>query len=236
LLAFIIPIASWLITLPIPAWGITLLSAGTKLGGLTFLPLVLLLLFVAPYKVWKNDNNKLMDLITPRLEVEVESPEVEILPDGEVAYWWHLIVRNPTGTKISGCYCKLVSCRSQTKLNVEMPKRGIRYPWSTLGGSSLSRTTCNIGSSSFDVVDIAVCQPDEPNSFYTPILGIDQYKRYLKFPLPPGTYWLDIEVGSDDLDFQPTLRNIEFQFRGGFDLRIKDITDQLIPHSEDSVS
>jgi hypothetical protein len=210
------------------------LFASTNLSFLWGLvPFFFTCFVIAPYFVWKTTQGhlqkaqrQLQELITPRLGVEVESdPEKETLPDGEVKYWWHLIVHNPTGTKISGCYCKLVSCRSQTKLNVAMPKRGMRYPWSTRGGSSLSRATCTIGSNSFDVVDIAICQSDEPNSFYTPILARDQYRSFPQFPLPPGTYRLDIEIGSDDLDFQPTLRTIEFQFHGGFDLRIKDITE-----------
>src|SRR4030042_313921 len=227
LLAFIIPIASWIITLPIPAWGITLLTAGIKLGWLTFLPLILLLLFIAPYKVWKNDNNKLMDLTTPRLKVELESPEeMETTPDGETNYWHHLRISNPTGEAIIGCYCRIVNFRSKTKVNATLPQPGIRYPWSTRGGSHLSRTTCIIGSQGFDIVDIAMCEHNEPDLFYTPVPGRGQYVRHPRFPLPPGIYEVDIQVGSDNLNFQPTLKTLEFQFRSGFDLRIKDITNK----------
>ena len=230
-MAYLIPTFSWITAV----LGISGVSGTLASANLSFLlglvPFGIILFGVAPYFVWKTTRKcvqdmqgQLQELTTPRLEVAVEPEEVEALPDGEVRYWWHLKVKNPTGKAISGCYCKIVEFRSKAKINAQLPRPGIRYPWSTLAGGALARTTCKIGSKDFDVVDIAMCQHNEPDVFYTPILGKDQYTRHLQFPLPSGKYEINIQVGSDDLNFQPTLRTIEIDFSGGYQLSIMDIT------------
>jgi len=231
ILAWAIPLISLVATVGGLGGLVSLLHKGINYGWITLIPLGILILFIAPYWVWKSDNDKLKDLTTLRLKVEVEPEETSVLPDGEVSYWRHLIVRNPTGKRISGCYCKIVDFRSNTEVSLELPKRGIRYPWSTRGGPALNRTTVDIAGGSFDIADIAVCKSNEPNEFRTPIPSHDQYRRCLEYPLPPGTYEVDIEVGSDSLDFKPTLITLAIKFSGGFDLKVDDITDRQDSHS-----
>ena len=188
---------------------------------LALLPIGLLIIFIAPYRIWESTDNNLQLLIKPRLDVEVE-----LSSKTNLANWKHLIVRNPTGKAIQGCYGLLVDfrCKSPLDLNSELPSIGIRYPWSTRAGCSLGRTTCNIGSNSFDVLDIAACKENDPDHFYTPILSGDQYTRYMEFPLPIGVYELDIIVGSDTIDFQPTKKTFEIKFARAYDLELCDIT------------
>jgi hypothetical protein len=187
--------------------------------------LLLMIFVIAPYKLWKMNNDKLEELITPRLTVFFE-PNAPLQQRGNVD-WHHLRVHNPTGKAIPGCYCKLVEFRAKGEIPeyIRLPRPGIRFPWSTHGGGVQERITVKIASGSFDIVDIAVCKIIEtPDKFLIPILDRDQYTRLLEYPLPLGDYEVDIEVGSDDLDFAPTLKTFVIKFAGGFAFEISDIT------------
>lgn len=216
MMSYAIPILTWLSTaLGISGVGSTL-SSGSVAYLFTLAPLGLLVLVIAPAFLWISEHEKVVSLTTPKLSVDVPSKPL-------TSGWYHLIVRNPTGVPIKDCYAKLIDFRSLTRVDPdsELPPIGIKYPWSTLGGSSSPTVTRDIGPRSFDILDIAVCKHDDPDYFYTPILSADGYRRYMEYPLPVGTYEMDIEVGSDTMDFPPTHATFEVRFLGGYQLQVK---------------
>lgn len=185
---------------------------------IALLPLFIVTVFYAPYRIWKIDNDELKELTTPRLEVEIE-PNIQP-SDGTL--WRHLRVNNPTGKTISGCYGVLRSFLTKETMtrNIMLPRQGINYAWSTRHAQK--GTLINIpGNNGFKLLDIIACGGG--GTFETPTLGSDGWTRYRQFPLPKGNYEAEIEVGSEIVNFPPTSIRISIEFKGGYDLVLVEL-------------
>jgi len=177
-----------------------------------------LIILVAPYRLWKTASDDLTTLKTPRLEVKVEPPEYT----GQGTLWRHVRVTNPTGRAIAGCYAQLKSFRAITDVpkGTTLPRSGINYPLATRHGER--RITTQIGSGGFKLFDIIACGG---GIFETPTLARDGWLRDAQFPLGQGTYEAEIQVGSEVEDFPPMCKKFKIVFSGGIDLEIEELKE-----------
>ena len=188
----------------LPSW----LPNGWLIVGIV---LFLIVTFEGAYQRFKK-------LTTTKLEVEVEPSDYIDKGTG----WRHLRVRNPTSRVIKGCYGMLKDFRAVTPVpkDTELPRIGIRYPWSTRHGEI--GILADIGSRSFKILDIAACSGGETQEFRTPLLASDGWTRWQGFGLPEGTYEVEIEVGSEGEDLPPMCKKFRIVFSGGTDLEIEE--------------
>ena len=214
MVAWVIPLISYSFTIG-GISGASFLTDGTRFWWLPLVPLGALILFIAPYRVWKNINDKLTKLTTKRLAVEVKPPDTS----GAAKFWRHLHVVNKSGQAITGCYGELAKdARALTPIssNFVLPKELVRYHWSA---RKHPRTdVAKIGVHSPGLLDIAFTDGEDATVFFTP--RFDAMKAY---PLPKGSYEMIIRVGSEDEHFPPTCKKFKITFSGGGDLKVKDL-------------
>ena len=164
-----------------------------------FVPLGILLLVVAPYKLWKRKRDQLIELTNKKLIVELEkNPEV-----AQPGYFLHLIVRNPNSKPIKNCYGQLKSFE---------PNRNNR-PYSTLGLPWSHRTTremerYTIPSNANGLLDFIVTDRKVISIF---TLSPEEGKREYYYPEPPGIYRVEVRVGSETESFAPTEISVEIK-------------------------
>lgn len=213
MLAWPIPLTSYLFTIG-GISGASFLSDGTRFWWLTLVPLGVLILFIAPYRVWKNTSDRLTTLTTKRLVVEVKVPDTS----GGGKFWRHLRVANNTGQAITGCYGELAAdARALTPISsgVVLPKECVRYHWTTRQHSHTG--IVKIGAHSPSFLDIAFTDGEDATVFFTPL-----YDGTGSYPLPKGSYEMIIRVGSVDEHFPPTCKKFKITFSGGRDLEVED--------------
>lgn len=220
-----------LIVLPIifnqyPEWGGIWLTLSWALPAGIFLILFIPKIMQESHLFYKNSidvlnglyNQKvaeLEELTTKRLVLKCEKT-------GEISgnnIWHHLVVKNPTAVAIKGCYGRLVSF---TKLNGEaVVPDTVRYTWTAHRGGKRTSLS-DIGPDSWDVLDIFVATTNN-NTLSTPVLDALKHDYNFLFPLPCGIYHVDIQVGSEVEDFPPTHIELEVEYGGGFNLKVKKI-------------
>lgn len=187
---------------------------------ISLVPLGILILLVAPYQLWKNAHDDLVRLTQKRLGVDIE-PQIGDCKKG--AIWRHLRVSNLGVEPIDGCYGLLMEFRSEDTQNQNMcPPPGFYYPWSSYGGRG--KETKIAGSNGFDKLDIAVfnyAEAEYKDKLWTPELSADGYNRTTMYPLPAGTYYARIQVGSKSIAFKPTEIALRLMYSGGANLQIE---------------
>lgn len=154
-------------------------------------------LVIAPY-LQRNEarvkirelQSKVSDLTTPKLGVKL----LPLQPAGfvEGRLFCCLEVNNPTASAIADCYGMLDSFKPYDDIELPLPMRGHKYPWTTHGRTG--KQLCTIAPMAIDVLDVAIF---ENETFYTPALSRDGFNRDRLFPMPAGTYDIQISVGSD---------------------------------------
>ena len=204
-----------------------LVSVGGVIGAflskewwVSLIPLGILVIFVAPYNLWRSAYDDLVKLKEKRLAVDVV-PQIGDSRQGEI--WRQLRVTNPGVEPIDGCYGLLVEFRSEDAQNQDMcPPSGFYYPWASYGGRG--KETKIAGSDGFDLLDIAAFNYSEAqykDKLWTPELSADGYNRVQRYPLPPGTYHARIQVGSKSTAFRPTEIVLKLRYSGGANLEIE---------------
>jgi len=166
-------------------------------------PVLLLTLLVAPYKLWKEKVNTVTKLTTKRLEVEVEK-EPEHAQNG---IWWHLIVRNPSNVPIEGCYGQLLSFIPNKN---KKPYQAINLPWSSLGG--IYTQTITIPGKGYKYLDVAMTNG---NYLYIVTLSPDPRLRGTPYPETDGIYRAKVKVGSEKEASEATEIKLKIVFKDG---------------------
>lgn len=189
---------------------------------ISLIPLTILIVFVAPYKLWRGAHDDLVRLTEKRLGVDIE-PQMGDPKRG--AIWRHLRVTNLGVEAIDDCYGLLLEFRSEDAKNESMwPPAGFYYPWSSHGGRV--KETSIAGNNGFDKLDIAVfnyLEAEYKDRLWTPELSADRYNRTMMYPLPVGTYYAKIRVGSKSADFKPTDVKLKLIYSGGSSLKVEKV-------------
>jgi len=160
-----------------------------------------MIIFVAPYRIWRKTNDELTKITTRRFELSLPSPnKVEGRDNlrGEwFQEWYRIRVYNPTAFPIQLCYGKLDKFESKLPYP-NLPSPGIMFPWTSFGGKEkLTR----IASRDSDFLDIVVF---DGNRIRIVVLDDASGKRNLgQFALLIDEYDLVIRVGSQDEPFPP---------------------------------
>lgn len=155
--------------------------------------------------------------LEPLLERDDNSPKNE--------RWWNIEVSNPNSAPMQQCYGKVRNYRvlrsSGHGGRPLLPKRGTKLPWraSPLGRRRLS---ADIAGGSKDYLDLAFCRENE-QVYYTPQLTPNHAAQPLigLFPLPPGEYEAEIEIGAEGDEIPLRLMTIEVKYRGGLRLEAR---------------
>jgi hypothetical protein len=173
-------------------------------------PIFIMIVIIAPYKIWKSIRDELSRITTKKLDVEI-SP----LPESSAGQiWGHLIVHNRTAKSIHACYGKLIDWQPKP---CQYPYSAVRFAWSTHGGSQ--REVKTIGAKSKDYLDIIVVTA---NGLHIPKVSQDGITTNLQFMLPFGDYEATIQVGSEEDDFPPT--NIRLKIKSKDNSHLELIT------------
>jgi hypothetical protein len=147
------------------------------------------------------------------------------------AIWRHLRVTNLDAEPIDECYGLLVSFHSANIENdSKCPPSGFYYPWSSYGGRG--KKTKIGGRGGFDKLDIAVVNwPGDAyrDTLLTPELFKDGYNRQMIYPLPKGIYFIEIQIGSTAVAFQPINIKLKLTFDGGANLHIEELSNTSKP-------
>jgi hypothetical protein len=187
---------------------------------ISLIPLSILIIFIAPYKLWKSAHDDLIKLTEKRLKVDIE-PQTGDSKKG--AIWRQLRVTNVGVQPIDGCYGLLMEFKSEDKQKQNIcPPPGFYYPWSSYGGRGKESKIA--GNNGFDKLDIAVfnyLDAQYKDKLWTPELSADGYNRTTMYPLTAGTYYAKIQVGSKSTAFQPTEIILKLIYSGGANLQIE---------------
>jgi hypothetical protein len=182
-------------------------AAFAKLWWISLIPLGILILFVAPYKVWRKLSDEFEKITKKRLEISLTTPVLRQYKDdikGEWSQeWYKLQVHNPTALPITDCYGKLVRFTSKLPWPdspyMNMPTPGIMFPWSSYSARGKLAT---IGSHDFDSLDVLVFDGE---ILSVVVLDDASGKRDLtQFNLLPDEYELVIQLGSQSEAFPPS--------------------------------
>lgn len=218
----------WHVVVSIPLAIITALGlTGVIVSFFTWSNLIYLLVvpivmvfFIAPYKLLKQKASEIEQLTTKRLELANEETG-EVYTNQNI--WNHLKVMNKTDVAIKGCYGQLVRFLDLSSKNlIQVPPNSIRYAWTTNRGGSNCRTS-DIGPHSWDYLDIMWVDGIN-NMLYTPVLQQDNWTRHLLYPIPPGKYQLEIQVGSEVEDILPEKIKLMIEYNGGLDFRVQKVS------------
>ena len=176
-------------------------------------PVGVMLLFVAPYKLWKEKANMVRELTTKRLEVDID----ERTEETDTTSWWHLIVRNPSSIPIESCYGQIVSFEPN---NNNKPYLGVKLPWTSWLTREMERYT--IPANANGILDFVVAVP---RFFSVVTLSPQEGKRTFFNYEPPGTYEVGIQIGSEKEAFPPTKIKFKIVYSGQRKLTIEKIGD-----------
>lgn len=187
-------------TLGIVQWG--------RVVYLLAIPIVLIF-SVAPYKLWKRANDRVIELTTKKLEVKFER-QAEPHPP---RFWWHFIVRNPNSIPIEDCYGQLLSFIPNKN---NSPYQGLRLPWSSWTTRDMEKYT--IPGRASGRLDFIVTSDE-----HLVIVGLstEEAKRTFLQAEPLGEYMAEIQVGSHKQAFEPTKVKMRIVFSGGVNLEVK---------------
>jgi hypothetical protein len=173
----------------------------TERWWIVLIPLFIMIVFIAPYKMWKPINDRLTRITKKRLEISLAETDIrkgrDNLKGDWVQEWYRVKVHNPTALPISGCYGRLIGSESLLPYD-NLPPPGIMFPWSSYGGRNKVTTIANQDA---DFLDIAVFDGSRVR-----IVVLDDLsgKRDLgQFPLLIDRYKLIIQIGSQVDEFPP---------------------------------
>ena len=183
-------------------------SIGVVVGLLLGSWYLLLLFLVTPRRMWIEQARTIEDrdeqiriLTEPRLVVTNGSGVGD-----RGHHWIRLRVTNPTSGPIPGCYGKLRKYRVLDGAAPQgLPDDGQAYPWSSRGGDwEHSRT---IPAMSSDYLDIARSTAVGEQFVNTYLKSVDPAALRLTYqwPLNPGRYEAEFEIGSTEVAMAPTL-------------------------------
>ncbi len=151
--------------------------------------------------------------------------------------WWNIEVHNPNPGPVRRCYGKIATYR---KIDVigewrdwshKVPLRGLKLMW-RVGPGDEARQYSDIGGGSRDWFSVAAVHVDEggkQSDFYTPqpaakvtggSLPMVARPLALEFPLPIGTYAMDVEIGSEEEAFPLTNVALRIIYAGDLDLQV----------------
>jgi hypothetical protein len=192
----------------------------TREWWISLVPLGILIVFIAPYRLWRGVHDDLVKLTEKRLKVDIE-PQIGDSRRGEI--WRQLRVTNLGVQPIDDCYGLLMEFKSEdTKNQSVCPPPGFYYPWSSYGGRS--KETKIAGNNGFDMLDIVAfnyAQAQYRDKLWTPELSKDGYNRTMMYPLPAGTYYAKIRVGSKSTTLMPEEITLKLTYSGGANLEIE---------------
>lgn len=194
--------------------GVAFATWGNQVMALiAVVPIIVMLIFVAPYKLWKEKADMVAKLTTKRLEVDIEERPEET----DTTSWWHLIVRNPSSSPIKSCYGQLISFEPNKH---NKPYRGLRLPWSSWVTRERERYTIpGNASSTLDFVAAL------PRYFSIVALSTEEGKATFFNLEGPGTYKVELQVGSEEEDFLATKIKARIVYAGDRKLTIEKIGD-----------
>ncbi len=206
----IVTFVNWGLSIGLGAW----LKSQPITDWIAIIPFGVLLLFVAPYKLWKRHEDKLHELTTPRLRLEILQSDPEI---NEREIWWHLAVHNDSLEPIEGCYAKVKSFEPNTN---KRPYEATHLPWAS-GGGTETRTTTIPGECS-ESVDVVMADR-KTRMLYIPIPSAEARKREKKYPEPPGSYEIEIQVGSEKQTFKSSSIRLTIELKETGELYVKEV-------------
>ena len=139
-----------------------------------------------------------------------------------------LVIRNPNRFDAKGCYVELREYRviSQRAANnpETPPGEKFRFAWGSWQhvGSAL---TLPIGAGAEQVVDIVglnESNPSEPFFYHHNVSGNAMLPIRQVFPMPPGTYRLELDLGAEGLPLGHASVRIDFEGNQQLTLAIRD--------------
>jgi hypothetical protein len=200
-LAYTIPFISYVFSLAGLAGIVSSFKESNYIWLTAVIPILVMIIFVAPYKIWRKTNDELTKITTKRFELSLPAPNRIERRDSVRGDWfqeWYRIqVRNPTALPISLCYGRLVEFKSKLPYP-NLPSPGIMFPWTSFGGKEKLTTIANQDS---DLLDIVVF---DGNCIRIVILDDASGHRNLgQFALLVDEYDLVIRIGSQAEPFPP---------------------------------
>ena len=202
IIAYIIPVLSYIFSLVGLTGIVSAIWESNYIWLTAVVPILVMIIFVAPYKIWRKTNDELIQITTKRFELSLPPPnkvEGKHPFGGEWSQEWYRIkVHNPTALPISGCYGKLFEFTSKLPYS-NLPSPGLMFPWSSF--SSVGRLA-KIASNDSDYLDIFAF---DGKFISIVILDPNTGKRDLsQCACLIDEYDLIVQVGSQDEAFSPT--------------------------------
>jgi hypothetical protein len=176
-----------------------------------FLPIIILTIFIAPYKISKQKEDKLIELTTKKLYAELEEyPEIT-----DEHTWWHLIVRNPSSIPIKGCYGKIISFNPNPQ---NKPYTSFYLPWTSYSGATTPGIT--IPGKGNNVLDFVMSNTGGlwPFCFFMK----DSWIRGTPYKENVGEYNIEIQIGSLEEILEPLIIKLVVVLDNKGNLNVKE--------------
>ena len=178
-----------------------------------------------PFRMWREQAERLHALETPRLELSVH-PEIE--GGGSGSRWAWVNVQNLSAKTIERCIARILDFEcdsSNSSLPAPIPQRGHRLPWAREKVHGDEYFEVDIGPNSDHSIDVAMNASNLPQLLSIPSNPRKGEMRpdYSHYVLPKGAYEMTVEVSSlGSESFAPSRIRVRLVFKGNRELEVPE--------------
>lgn len=243
----ILSIASWLFLL-LGVGGISqIITTGNLAWIISLMPLVIMVILVAPYKLWKEQRDKVdqfEEKLQPKLAVFIEPNPVPggIVPaEIEQSIFWRLGVTNISMSPIPKCYSEIVNCYrisengSRSIPEATWPRQGHGLPWGRGSGGTYE---ISLASEQTAYLDYIMLPSRKSGILYVPSRPNSPNDRpdYKSYPIAHDNLEFTIAVGSKEQSMRRSVIRFTFEWKGGSNATIAELknTSPQVPDKEGS--
>lgn len=225
IMAAIVSISSWLLLVLGIGGVVTASVTGNWAWLLIIAPLVLIIIFVAPYKLWKEQHDtteQLKEGLQPKLAVFIEPnpvPAGGVPTDQEQGTFWRLGVTNTSLSPIHRCYGEIIKCYrinengSRTIPEQTWPRQGHGLPW---GRGSAGTYEMSLGREQTAYLDYIMIPNQQSGILVVPLRPNPPNDRpnYTSYLIPCNNLEFMIAVGSKEQPMKPSVIKFTFEWAG----------------------
>jgi hypothetical protein len=206
-------------------WGLDISDATQALFTASGLVLAgwaaLVLIVIAPYRLWKEKSDRVRVLTTPKLSV---SPAEQVVLGDQVSI--RFLVSSERAIPTSRCYGKLHNYRAITATQEnQLPHNGwpLYWDWRT----HRAATYATIGPMSGELLSFGILFLEkDPPRFHHMLAETVDGRRNVPDPniwLTPGVFEFELEVGAQEEEFPPTRQKYSIVFHDDGKFELKEI-------------
>lgn len=199
---------------------------------LSWVPLGFMVIFIAPYKLWKEQQDKVKkfeDDLKPKLNITIEH---EPFPTGgeRKGYFWVLKVVNNGDGPVDRCYgiikhCYLKGDNENRDKGSSIPKDGHRLPWAKqTGGGALE---IRLGGGELAYLDYIMIRDKKSKVLRVPAFPNppDTRPDYETFIIEHNNIEFEIAIGTRQEVMEPSIIRFNFEWQGADKAVITEISN-----------